>query len=172
MAYTADLVRFVSNIPVLNDGTIPINQIETTETFTSDLYSPVYSLSTVARMVQGLLNSGKIEVVNETLDSSTIVYKALNNDLASYAPNIYVLLRAVVLESFALLYTIENEPKNLQYMSAKDILRAKQNLNFIADYFSTETKYFHMIENLRDMNVSFGYLQNQIDVIMNERGRR
>jgi hypothetical protein len=172
MAYAADLIRFVSNVPVLNDGTIPINQIETTETFISDLYSPVYSLSTVARMVQGLLNSGKIEVTTETLDSSTIVYKALNNDLASYAPNIYLLLRAVVLESFALLYTIENELKNLQYMSVKDIQRAKVNLNYVADYLSTEPKYFYMIENLRDMNISFGYLQNQIDVIMNERGRR
>jgi hypothetical protein len=172
MTYSADLIRFVSNVPVLNDGTIPINTIETTESFMSDLFEPVYALSTVARMVQGEINSGKIEVVNDSLDSSTIVYKALNSDLASYAPNIYMLLRAAVLESFALLYTIEVSPKNLQYVATQDILRVKENLNFIADFFSTDTKYFHMIERLRDMNVSFGYLQNQIDVIMNERGRR
>jgi hypothetical protein len=172
MTYSADLIRFVSNVPVLNDGTIPVNTIETNETFFSDLYEPVYALSTVARLVQGDINSGKIEVVNDSLDSSTIVYKALNSDLSSYAPNIYRLLRAVVLESFSLLYTIETEPKNLQYVSTQDILRVKQNLNYVADYFSTETKYFHMIERLRDMNVSFGYLQNQIDVIMSERGRR
>jgi hypothetical protein len=172
MTYSADLIRFVSNVPVLNDGTIPVNTIETNESFISDLYEPVYALSTVARMVQGEINSGKIEVVNDSLDSSTIVYKALNSDLASYAPNIYVLLRGVVLESFALLHTIETSPKNLQYVASQDILRVKGNLNYIADFFSTEPKYFHMVERLRDMNVSFGYLQNQIDVIMNERGRR
>jgi hypothetical protein len=172
MTYSADLIRFVSNVPVLNDGTIPVNTIETTESFISDLFEPVYALSTVARMVQGEINSGKIEVVNDSLDFGTIVYKALNSDLASYAPNIYVLLRAAVLESFALLHTIETKPKNLQYVASQDILRVKENLNYIADFFSTEPKYFHMIERMRDMNVSFGYLQNQIDVIMNERGRR
>lgn len=167
MAYAEDLIRFISNIPTLADGTIPVSP-----NFQSEMYEPVYSLSTVARLVQSELKSGKIEVENEELEPETVVYKALNSDLGSYAPDIYMLLRATVLEAFSLLYTIDNEFWNLQYVSHSDIRKARTNLNFISDYLSTEQKYYSLIEVLRDMNISFGYLENQIDVILNERGRR
>ena len=172
MSYSNDLIRFISSVPVLGDGTIPMNTIDSEQPFVSTLYDPVYSLTVIARKVQELINSGKIEVVSDTVDPNTIVYKALNSDLASYAPDIYTLLRAIVLESFALLYMIDNASANLQYVSAKDIKRHRTNLNYIADYLSTEPKYYHMIENLRDMNIAFGYMENQIDVIMGERGGR
>ncbi|KFE53834.1 hypothetical protein IV02_05105, partial [Pseudomonas syringae] len=72
------------------------------------------------------------------LDSNTIVMKALNSNLSSFSPDIYLFLKAVVLESFSLLYNIENSPKNLQYVSARDIRTIKTNTNFIADFFSTD----------------------------------
>jgi len=168
MSYSNDLIRFISGVPVLGDGTIPMNTIDAEQPFASELYDPVYALTIIARKVQELISRSKIEVVSDTVDSNTIVYKALNSDLASYAPDIYTLLRAVVLESFALLYMSENAPENLQYVSAKDIKNHRTNLNYIADYLSTEPKYYHMIESLRDMNIAFGYMQNQIEVIMNE----
>ncbi|WZK93583.1 hypothetical protein [Bacillus phage BvP] len=172
MTYPADLIRFISTIPVLNDGTIPLNTIKTSGSFVSPLYDPTYSLSILARLTQSVLTSDKIEVDNSSLSEDTIVSMALNSDLSSYSPDIYLLLRAVVLESFSLLYNIEQQASNLQYVSTKDIQRAKTNLGYIADFMSTEPKYFRMIEKLRDMNISFGYMENQIDVIMVERGGR
>lgn len=166
-----DLVRFVQNVPVLNDGTIPLNQMDGTNSgFTSTMYTPVFALSALARMVQSDLNSDKIELINVDLDPSTIVYMALNSDLSSYAPDIYVLLRAVVLESFALLYAIETSSPNLQYVSDNDFTNTKTNIGYIADYFSSQEKYYGMIDTLRLMRVSFGYVENQVDVIMNDRG--
>lgn len=165
-----DLIRFISDIPVLNDGTIPINILDNTSTFTSEMYTPVYALSALARMTQDVLNSDKIELINADLDPNTIVYMAQNSDLASYAPDIYLLLRAVVLESFSLLYCIEEDIVKLQYISDKDFFNIKTNINYIADYFSTESKYYKMIDTLRNMNISFGYLENQVEVIMSERG--
>ncbi|AIW03316.1 hypothetical protein CPT_Mater159 [Bacillus phage Mater] len=52
MLYASDLIRFISNVPVLTDGTIPTNTIETNASFASVLYDPTYSLSVVARLVQ------------------------------------------------------------------------------------------------------------------------
>jgi len=170
MAYSSDLIRFVSNVPVLSDGTIPLNTIKGSTDFVSTLYQPVYTLSILARMTQSALTDGTIEVENTPLDTSTIVYKALHSDLATFAPNIYLLLKAVVLESFVLLYNIDNSPQNLQYVSTNDIKRCKTNINYIADFFSTNSNYYSMIESMRDMNISFGYLENQIEVIMNEAG--
>ncbi|AXH71137.1 hypothetical protein BSP38_095 [Bacillus phage BSP38] len=172
MTYSADLIRFISAVPVLNDGTIPLNTINNNNGFVSKLYEPTYSLSVLARLTQSVLTSDTIEVDTAALGEDTIVSMALNSDLSSYAPDIYLLLRAVVLESFSLLYNIEKDPSNLQYVSAKDIQNSMTNLSYIADYMSTEPKYFSMIEKLRDMNISFGYLENQIGVIMIERGGR
>lgn len=166
-----DLVRFISNIPVLNDGTIPLNTMSGTGSgFTSVMYTPVYALSALARMTQPVLNSDKLELVNVDLDPNTIVYRAFNCDLASYAPDIYVLLRAVVLESFALLYSIEMESANLQYVSNRDFNNIKTNIGFIADYFSSEDKYYGMVDTLRTMSISFGYIENQVGVILNDKG--
>lgn len=165
-----DLVRFISNVPVLNDSTIPLNTMDSNAPFVSTMYTPVFSLSALARMTQGILNSDKIELANIPLDPNTIVSLALDSDLASYAPDIYVLLRATVLESFALVYHIDIGSANLQYVSLKDFQRVRTNINYIADYFSMEAKYYHMIETMRNMNVAFGYIENQVEVIMNDKG--
>jgi hypothetical protein len=165
-----DLVRFISNVPVLNDGTIPLNTMDSNTPFVSTMYDPVFSISALARITQDVLSSGTIELVNTPLDPNTIVSLALNSDLASYAPDIYVLLRATILESFALIYHIEIGSANLRYVSPKDFQRARTNINYITDYFSTDQKYHHMIETLRNMNVAFGYIENQIDVILNDKG--
>lgn len=166
-----DLVRFISNVPVLNDGTIPLNSLDNgVSGFTSTMYTPVYSLSALARMTQSVLDSDALELVNIDLDPSTIVYMALNSDLASNAPDIYVLLRAVVLESFVLLYSIETGSKNLQYVSSRDFDNVKTNIGFIADYFSSDEKYYSMVDTLRIMSISFGYIENQVGVIMNDKG--
>jgi len=169
MKYATDLIRLISNVPVLIDGTVPLNQVED-DPFVSILYTPTYSLSTVARLTQNLLNNGKIEVAQETLDETTLVYKAFNSNLASAFPSMYTLLRVVALESFSLLYMIDNDPVQLQYVSKKDILRTRENLNYLADFFGTQSDYHHFIQTMRDMNISLGYLQNQIEVIMSERG--
>jgi hypothetical protein len=168
--YSAELIRFITGVPVLNDGTIPINTIASNANFVSKLYTPTYALSTVARLVQPDLNNGTIETIDLALGKETLVYKALQSDLASYAPDIYLLLRSVVLESFAILHTVDNSPVNLQYMSSKDIIRIRTNINYLADYMGTEEKYFYIIEDLRNLNISFGYVENQIDVIRSDRG--
>jgi len=172
MKYASELIRFISSIPVLIDGTVPMNRTDEDNPFVSQLYTPTYSLSTISRLVQNLLVSGKIEVVEAETDGTTIVHRAFNSNLASAYPRIYLLLRIAVLESFSILYMIDNDPIQLQYVSKRDILRARENLNYLADFFGTKPAYYSFIENMRDMNISLGYLENQIEVIMDEKGVR
>jgi hypothetical protein len=172
MAFPNDLLRFVSTVPLLNDGTIPLNTIDSTNSFVSTLYDATPAVSVIARTVKKEIEDGNITATTEGLESNTVVYKALNSDLATYAPNIYTLLRSVALEAFSLLYTIDNSPRDLQYVSSADISRARNNLNYVTDYMSTEEKYYNLIEDLRTMNISFGYIENQIDVIMKDRSGR
>ncbi|AXQ67767.1 hypothetical protein KIOSHI_107 [Bacillus phage Kioshi] len=162
-----DLVRFVSSVPVLTDGTIPLNEMGNTPQFVSSLYTPSFSVSALARLTLEDIRQNKIEVINVPLDPRTIVSQVMNSDLATYNPRVYVLVCAVVLESFALLYSLEETRTSLQYVTKKDILKIKQNINYIADYFGTERKYRPMIETLRDIDISIGYLENQVESVMN-----
>ncbi|AMO26003.1 hypothetical protein Blue_180 [Bacillus phage Deep Blue] len=162
-----DLVRFVSSFSVLPDGTIPLNEMGSTVQFESNLYTPSFSVSALARLTLDDIKQNKIEVVNVPLDPRTIVSQVMSSDLATYNPRVYVLVCAVVLESFALLYSIEETRTSLQYVTKKDILKIKQNVNYIADYFGTERKYRKMIETLRDIDISIGYLENQVESVMN-----
>lgn len=162
-----DLVRFVSSVPVLPDGTIPLNEMGNTTQFVSSLYTPSFSVSALARLTLDDIKQNKIELINVPLDPRTIVAQVMDSDLATYNPRVYVLVCSVVLESFSLLYSIEETRTSLQYVTKKDILKIKQNINYIADYFGTERKYRKMIETMRDIDISIGYLENQVESVMN-----
>lgn len=166
----ADLVRFISNVPIMSDGTIPQNVITGISTFTSSMFTPVYALSILARETLPTLTDGTVEAIQTPLDPNTIVYKALNSDLSIVMPSVYVLLRATVLEAFSFLYSIDYAPQNLKYVTAKDFANIKNNIKYIADYFSSDSRYYSLIGPLRDMTIAFGYVENQTQVIMNDKG--
>lgn len=166
----ADLVRFISNIPVLNDGTIPQNVLSDGIIFNSAMFTPVWSLSIFTRETMGILTDGTIQLVNAPLDTNTIISMALNSDLSTTMPAIYVLLRATCLEAFSFLYSVDYAPQNLKYVTTQDFQNIKTNIKYIADYFSTEEKYYSMISPLRDMIIAFGYVENQTTVILSDKG--
>lgn len=170
MQQPADLIRFISNVPILSDGTIPQNTISGGATFTSNIWTPVYSLSILARETIPTLTDGTIDLVSNSLDPNTIVAMALNSDLSATMPNVYLLLRAIVLEAYSFLYSIDYAPQNLKYVTAQDFVNIKNNIKYVADYFSSNSKYYNMIDPLRNMTVAFGYVENQTQVIMNDKG--
>jgi hypothetical protein len=166
----ADLVRFISNVPVMSDGTIALNTISGGATFTSNIWTPVYSLSILSRETLPTFTDGTIEVVSDSLDPNTLVAMALNSDLSTTMPNVYLLLRATMLEAYSFLYSVDYAPQNLKYATAQDFTNIKNNIKYIADYFSSNSKYYGMIEPLRAMTIAFGYVENQTQVIMNDKG--
>jgi hypothetical protein len=166
----ADLVRFISNVPVMSDGTIPQNIIDGVATFHSNMFTPVYALSILSRETASILTDGTVEAVQTSLDPSTIVYMALNCDLSIVMPSVYTLLRATVLEAFSFLYSIDYAPQNLKYVTAQDFVNIKNNIKYIADYFSSDSRYYKLISPMRDMTIAFGYVENQTQVIMNDKG--
>lgn len=168
-AKPATLVRFISTVTVLPDGTIPFNTMNEAPMYVSQLYKPVFSLSSVARLVLDQINQNLVPTVDIEIDPRTLVKQIMDSDLATYNPRMYTLVTSVVLESFAILYSIETESTNLQYLSQKDFQRIRENVNYIADYFSTVRRYRKIIESLRITHVSLGYLENQIDVILTDR---
>lgn len=167
-----DLIRFISGIRVMEDGTIPLNDLESDHEFESRWYKPTYSLSVLGRITQNDLTKGLIEPTDHELDKETIVYQAINSKLADLSPNVYLLLKITVLECFALVYHIDENRRPLTYVSDRDILLIKQNMNYIADYFSTQEDLHFMIESMNNMVIALGYIEHQINLITQEIGGR
>lgn len=164
----ADLVRFIGQLSPLSDGTVPLNLWGDVQLFESELFDCDYTLSVLAQKVLDDIREESIIGVNTPLPEGSLIGKLLNSNLSSFEPNIYTLCRIVVLESFSLVYHINLGIYTLKYASKKDITRSKDNLNYLADYFGTVPEYYSLIDTLRTMYISFGYIENQLNVIMSD----
>lgn len=172
VAQHTDLIRFITGIPIAEDGTIYSNEIEDLDVFNSEMYEPDFSVSALTLITLEHIKNTGIDQVNVPIDKDTITYKVLNSDMADRARHEYLLLRVVILESFSLLFNIDHFPENLRFVSLKDMRRIRNNINYLSDFMGTVPEYFHMIESLWDMNISLGYLEHQVDVIMDNKGVR
>lgn len=169
MEFNSELMRFITGIQISSDGTVPLNNLDDPTSFESELYTPEYSVSMLTLIVLKKIDREEIEIVNGSVPEHTITHKVLDSDLASFAPDIYLLARLVVLESFALVYSINESKEDIEYINKKDMQRLKENINYLADFMGTQGRYHSMVDVLRDMYISLGYLEHQTDVIMNFR---
>jgi len=160
------LVTFCSGVYPMENGVIPFNTMNDTPMFKSEMYTPVFSLSAVAMLVLKKIRAEQISTNKLELDRNTVVDLTRNTDLASANPRMYTLIVSTVLEAFAILYTIESESPDISYITRKDFIRIRENVNYITDYLSTQRKYRHMIESFRGFEMSFGYMENQIESIL------
>src|SRR5690606_31527159 len=107
MKHSSELIKFISNINILGGGEVPVDMVGEGEERSSN-YTPEFFVSSLARIMGDIIDVGGVETIDRPLEEETIVRKVLDSDLSLYAPDIYLLVRVVVLESFALLYHINN----------------------------------------------------------------
>lgn len=169
-AQHADLIRFITGIPIAEDGIVYDNGLDDLDIFKSEMYEPDFSVSALALITIEHINNKGINQVNVPIDKGTITYKVLNSNMADRARHEYLLLRIIILESFSLLYSIDHFPDKLRFVSLKDMRKIRNNISYLSDFMGTRPEYHHMIESLWDMNISLGYLEHQIDVIMDNKG--
>ncbi|ADH03182.1 gp36 [Bacillus phage W.Ph.] len=160
------LVTFCSGVYPMENGVIPFNSINDNPLFESDMYTPTFSLSAVAMLVLKKIRAEQVSTNTLDVDKNTVVALTRDSDLSSTNPRMYTLIVSTVLEAFSILYTIESESPDISYLTKKDFKRVRENVSYIADYFSTERKYRHMISAFRDFELSFGYMENQVDTMV------
>ncbi|AMW62338.1 hypothetical protein AARONPHADGERS_116 [Bacillus phage AaronPhadgers] len=159
------LVSFCSGVYPMENGVIPFNTMNDSPMFKSELYTPTFALSAVAMLVLKKIRAEQIATNTLDVDENTVVALTRSSDLSSTNPRMYTLIVSTVLEAFAILYTIESESSDISYLTRKDFMRVRENVNYITDYLSTERKYRHMIEAFRGFELSFGYMENQVESI-------
>ena len=150
------VINLMNTVEINPDRTIVLPSLDNTVYPESKLHTPVYRVSELAKKVQKLLNNGTFTPTQEQLTSEFLL--AIKNNKRRYTqPRVYILMHMVLLESFAVLYAIDNEP-----LWAKDITKGDAhvfhaNLNYVLEVLGGERENSLLIEKYREMETDTLY---------------
>lgn len=174
MKHPEELLRFITDLSISSSGKVSVNEIDedNVEDHESEFYQPTYSVSALSRILHHDLKRGRIKGENETLPKDSVTKIVRESTLKEDAKNMYVLTKMCVLESFSIVYHMDEDPSKLRYLSPKDVRRTRENIRYIIDFLGTKEEHRSMIPAFREMDIALGYIEYQIDVIQNTRAVR
>ena len=111
------------------------------------------------------INEDRIKMSPVDFNDNTIVTKVRDTDIKSQAPRIYLIIQTIVLEAYAIVNCFLENPSSLKYLSKKDVQIVRENINYVCDYLGDFEDYISVVSELRELDINFGYIENQIEVI-------
>lgn len=160
-----ELLRFISNIKLDNNNNLILNLLDTTPSFVTRFYTPNFSVSVLASNVLAKLERNTILASSVQLANSNLVHKVNTSGMKLKRPDIYLLLRTVVLETFSLIYTIREDNSLIKYLSLDEIKLTRANLRYILTEIGADEAYSPIIQDLHNLDIALGYIQAQVPVI-------
>ena len=157
---------FLTSIPVTADHNLDISSDSLLSEFPDKSNQPSLSVSPLAYT---FLNN---YVDTATPDYSgvegTIIYPILSSGIgANNHQVIYILMQAIGLESMALTYAYTYDHSLYEEISTRDIKRTRKNIRLLCDWLGSDSSYQYLVEWFRNVELSLGYLENQIDLLVN-----
>jgi len=101
------------------------------------------------------------------LNEQSIISLVADTDLANTHTGINEFLRLVVLDSWVLNYILLEDQTVIQYITVDDLENTRMNIKFLCTFFGGYRKYRFLIEYLRSLEISIGYAENKINLILN-----
>lgn len=160
-----ELLRFISNIKLDSNNNLILNLLDTTPSFVTRFYTPNFSVSVLATNVLAKLERDTILSSNVQLASSNLIYKINTSGMKLKRPDIYLLLRVAVLETFSLIYTIREDNDLIKFISVEEIKAVRVNLRYILTEIGAVEDYATIVEDVQNLDVVLGYIQAQVPVI-------
>lgn len=161
-----DLIPMLLNLETTlnSDLTLNIDTDSLKSEFGSNL--PVASIS---KLTYDFLNNVGTEdlTVTYTSQEDSLVSNLSSSDLATTHTVVYLVMASVLAESIAIYYFMENDKTEFNNITSNKIKQIRTNINILCDWFGDYNKYWVFIEDLRTMNISLGYIQNQISFLVN-----
>lgn len=162
---SADLLRFFRYINVDIEGEVVSNVIDDSPNFISRFYTPHTRVNKISSTLLDIVRDNNISETNKELSQNSLTYKFLKSGLKLTAPDIYQLAQIVVLESFALIYAIEEKPDLLKMINESDVKQTRENVKYLIDYLGEKKDYTSIVMDLHSMDVALGYIQEQLPLI-------
>ena len=101
------------------------------------------------------------------LDSESIYYQVVNTSLPNKHYGIYSLIKGIYLETLAINYANDKDNSLFDSLSIEDIKRVRNNIEYVCDWLGSYREYRKLIEYFRTADLSLGYIQNSLDVLLN-----
>lgn len=161
---TASLLRFLNSIN-LTKNNLNYNKLDTDISFVSRYYTPNLKISELSKKMLDEIQNGNIKTSEYDYNKNSIVSKIQNSSLKTNAPSVYSLCQTIILEAYSIVNCFLENPDYLKYLTNQDIMVSRENLNYVADYMSEYEEYNSIILDLRDLDICFGYIENQLPLI-------
>ncbi|QIG60849.1 putative assembly chaperone [Listeria phage vB_Lino_VEfB7] len=165
---SSDLMRFITGLKVNPDNTIVVNILDQQSPFISRFYTPKLILSSLSVKLIPELQGVNIIQTNKALSKNTVTAKISASRLKIEAPYMYLIAQSIVMECFALIYSIEEKQDMLRYIEVGEVKQVRDNINYLADYLADKPEYSSIVTDLHDMEIAVGYIENQIPIIQRE----
>lgn len=162
---SADLLRFFRYLNVNVQGDVVSNVIDGQPNFISRFYTPHTRVNKISSTLLDIVKDNNISETNKELSKDSLTYKFLKSGLRLTAPDIYQLAQIVVLESFALIYAIEEKPEMFKMINESDVKQTRENVKYLVDYLGEKKDYTDIVMDLHSMDIALGYIQEQIPLI-------
>lgn len=162
---TNGLISFIRNIKGDFDNNVVRNVLDDNVNFVSRYYTPTLRLSTLSINILKEINSDRITISPVDFNNNTIVTKVNDTNIKSQAPKIYLIIQTIVLEAYAIVNCFLENPSSLKYLTKKDVQVVRENINYVCDYLGDFEEYISVVDELRELDINFGYIENQIDII-------
>lgn len=159
------LIRFIAGLNLHPDNTIVLNKLDTNLSFVSRFYTPHFKVSILGKHVledvtKGVIPSRLIQTEEENL--TTYIQ---NSDLRTTHPMLYTLARAVVLETFSLVYTLNDRKEYIRFLDEEDVQDTRETIKYLCDALAKIEKYNRIVKGLQDLDIHLGYIQKEIPAV-------
>lgn len=125
----------------------------------------VLHISEASRKIRNEVLRTAVPVV-EKLDNNSLITIILNTDLKTKHNGIYTLFQSVLLECYTLEYILAKDKNYILYLRKEDLSNLRINLRFLSNWLADYRKYRFIIQYLRELDISIGYTENQVDYIL------
>lgn len=160
-----ELLRFMRAVSTDYSGTVYTNVIDGTPSYFTRFYTPQLKVSMLSNKVLDYINTQDIQENAMSLKSDTLTYLIRTSDLRDTNVYIYNLLQTIILESFSIVYTLEEKPTLLKYVEKSDLGQTKENISYCIDALSGVDTYNSIVEQLNSLYIAIGYLYASIEAI-------
>ena len=153
---------FATDFKIKESGSIDWKPVDGQEGYVSELYTPEYKISTLAKKFKELVEGEEEFELTSLIPPSPFVSLITTENVKVENSGSYVLAQAVVLESMALIYCVENNVRWRKYLFQEDILRIHENINYVIETLPIGTRYNAILRLLRSMDIDIMYVASRL----------
>ena len=166
--YQKELLDFVTTIKVSPNNIVVENTLDAELPFVSRYYTAHKGLSELGRYVLQDIQRGQVSYTRKQLDTNSLTYLAKHSGLLTEYPSLTTYFKILILESYAIMYAVEEKASYRKHLNKKDIRKVRTTLKYILDIIGMDVAYEAIITHLQDLDIELGYIEAQADLIRND----